>query len=917
MLSKSFPSNETHRLRLWSYSGACVAVLIAIGVWYANQWGALRTVDGLAYDVCFRLKSRIDAIPAQVLLVYCDVDNTSFDERTVRLLSKKLQELGAKRVVFAFHTNAIVDDVENANVEGAVIIACESERDPADPRYLRLIGDNQRRDTALHGGIVALPPSIDGVYRRQQLQFRLDHLQVASLELVIAESCRIEMPAQESNEFRINYRGGAGSLPHVDAEGVLADNLVPGFVQGKVVLVGRRPGPESSIVATPTTTALQKMSSLEFHGHAVNTLLNRRAIHVIPPTIELMIVLLVTPATLLVYQSSEIQRSLLALIGFMAFETLAATLLLSSNNLWLPLVPMIVAQSVCFAVVYQRKAGFSKRIVQQVLVGLRVKNPHTTHSKFFSKDDPWPQIASFVQQSMHSNRAVFLELPDKSFHLNEVASIGCEFAEIAEQQRDYRQTPYSIAIELRGPLNLSLRDLRFFENDNSDEQQFLVPLLFGSELCGFIALGVSRQQLLNTPGFESRVRGFAEQIVELLYRRRLAIDEQKNGNALGRLLTYVPEEAAYAELFVATNQLQHRLAKMESLFEKSNTAVAVFDVFGRPMLLNNRMVDILQSEGHLPSEMQTADVIDSLTRRGREASRNLLHRVIVDKHSETMTIELGESQRSFSLSVRPLHLDMDAANQPLHEPSAFQTRGVVCELIDQSAVMELLRLKDHLTENMGNSLRNDLATVEMAAALLASEGIEPEQRDGCHQLIQEKVEQAVATLTETQKFLKSETVHDIDRCHPIEPVQILRAAVDFISARTSARRIKVLVERPDVTSCVYGNVERLRRAFSSTLSVLVSDARDGTQIAAVVEEHSDEVFFTFANQGFGMSIDQLRQRLAIDGGGGGGDSDDDHSDEFRRLRESVRWIDDWGGSFSATGQIGDGLSIKIGLRKFN
>ena len=90
---------------------------------------------------------------------------------------------------------------------------------------------------------------------------------------------------------------------------------------------------------------------------------------------------------------------------------------------------------------------------------------------------------------------------------------------------------------------------------------------------------------------------------------------------------------------------------------------------------------------------------------------------------------------------------------------------------------------------------------------------------------------------------------------------------------------------------------------------LLLDARDDGKLGVGLEETPGEVVLTFANEGFGVAIDSVRELL-------------DHTGlnnipESHNLRDVAAQVHSWGGRMTAASEIGAGTSIKLCLRKFH
>jgi hypothetical protein len=93
------------------------------------------------------------------------------------------------------------------------------------------------------------------------------------------------------------------------------------------------------------------------------------------------------------------------------------------------------------------------------------------------------------------------------------------------------------------------------------------------------------------------------------------------------------------------------------------------------------------------------------------------------------------------------------------------------------------------------------------------------------------------------------------------------------------------------------------------LEFLMLDACDDSELGVGLEETPNEVVLTFANEGFGVAIDSVREFA-------------EHEDlanipESHSLREVLEQVNSWGGRMTAASEIGSGTSIKLILRKFH
>lgn len=898
---------ESFRPLRRGWGGMLLALLVALGVWVLDQFGAVRAIDGLAYDRCLQVKAGLSQGPARVLLIDVDPEALDADDRTLCTLVRTVAQHDPLLVAFSFQPRGVSAELlEFSRATGRLIVGRECTRHPADPRILQLakLGDVAGEEVPF--GVVGLPPVRHGIYREQLGRYPVGERWLPSLEAAIAERVSAHAAAVPRDGYGIDFRGGPGSLPHLPCEAVLEGGLVRELVEGKVVLVGLRSRPTTPGISTPTTSDVAKMSPLEYHGHAANTLLTGRVVRRLGPPVSLPLLLAAAWLSFLVCQWSRFRVAFGLTLAMLLMDLLLAVGLLWWWQLWFPCVQLAVVQAVCFTVGLDRKIGFSSATVNRLLMDLSAElRRRRWPTGFFSDADPWPQVVSFLHQTLSLNRLIILELPADAYHVREVKAFNCSVTDIDERRRDCRRWPYAGAVESRGPLPIDA-NRPFLKLLDTDEQQYLVPLLFGEEVFGFLALGIARDQLESAGDFEPRLNDFARQVAELLYRRRCILSSQQDEGRLLRWFTRVPEETAYHDLSYAAHLLERRLARLENVFESSHTALAVYDMFGRLLVVNGRMRQVLRGEGLVPTELTTLDLISVLAKRDLIATRRLLREVILDKHPQTLPVKTEGRSGTYLLNIRPLELEVSAPSAAAAEATPFQLQGVLCELIDRSSIVDTDELRQQWMDHLGNMLRNDLAAVDFAASLLAGEDAVSDELQQLGTTIHDKIGSVVSTLSECQLLLSTDQQDQPEHCLPFAASMAVERAVHSAETAAEQRGVKIRVTACELTGSVRASPRLLVGVLQAVLELLLGDAREDTQITLTVAEDESGAVITAANEGVGVSPQRLRNAL-----------DPERPSElagFRRIREAADWVRRWDGRMSLASQVGSGIVVKIFLR---
>ena len=875
--------------------------LLAPGlVWLVSLAGLLDGVSGSSYDLLMRLTASWSAASPRVVLVELDPQRPA-GESAYRQALGLLESLGARKVVFAFLPGDASAEFYAEALRRGVVFGWPVAQDPDDPDQLRLA--ERPAGAALPEGsfgLVSAPPGSDAVHRHAHLRISVAGRSYPSLELAAAAASGAPLPPAALESCLVSFSGGPGSLPAAPLERLLAGGLIPELVQGRTVLVGASLAAAQPGLHTPTT-GHQTMSLLEFQGHALDTLLSGRIPHKPGPLAVLLLLAALTLPTLLLYQRLEVRLASWLTLSLLALHALLAAALFLSFRIMVPLVELLLAQALLFVLALRGKALLTSTAIDALLQHLAARlRERLWPTSFYLSPEHWSQVINMVNQTLDLSRVIFLERVEADHRVREIKALNCSLDDIDEKRRDYERTPYSTAIEAQRPIQVQ----GYLKRVSTQEEQYLAPLAFAGEILGFWAFGVEPARAAATPHFEAVVRDFGDQIAELLYHRQRVLKEQSAGGLL-RLLRLQRELELYRALSRTMALVERRLGRVESLLDDLSTAAIMYDLFGRVLEANGRMLELLRTERLAPYNMTALDLVAALTGQGPAECRNVLRQVIIEKASVSVPVALSGG-RSFALSLRALRAGDRQSD--LEDAAPFQLTGILCELVDTTSLSRLYEVKAHLMQRLGVQLRSDLAALEHSASRLASEELPEAERRAAAAQVHERLVGALATVDECRQFLGRESDAGSER-FPVDPEGPLVRALEGL--QSSARARGLFFERPEaaVPGPVMASPTRLQDVFGSVLDHLAEDALGGTPMQIEVEENESWVTFSFGNRGFGMPNERFQAWLFSDQNGG--------SDTARRLHTAVRWVQDWGGAVEAESEVGSGTRIRLRFQRFN
>lgn len=892
------------KLHNYRYYGIGVFLLTIFGLWGFSLAGFLELPDGYLYQGLVRL-APVRNTPAQVLLV--ETDRGQADGKVYGELLGQLQGLGAERVVFTTLPATGGEDFLNSVVARPKVILGRQwlQRDDAAGPTLEP-WPGQFAGLEPRSGIVARPPAAFGLYRRQHALLPVGGEDLPALErLVAAEAGVRSLP---NSPYLIDFSGGVNRLPLVSADRVLGGGLIAELVKGRVVLVGAGAGALEARYYSPASSPQGAITLLQYQGFALDTLLRGAVVTSVGSWGKLLAVLAIALLCLFLYQNVSCRLAGGVTLLLLALYLAAAWALLSFAAIWLPVTEMILTQLTLFPLLFTRRAEVENLILQESLLGTSARlQERVSPPSIFQSQDYWAQVVALVNQSLDLNRLIFLERIPGEHRLREIKAMNCSLKDIVEQRRDYLRSPYSSAINQKGPIKL---DKEYLARTQAGEDVFLAPLTFAGEVLGFWAFGIDEGKRKSLPLFDEAVLAFAEEIGELLYQRQQWLARQQvEDNSLARYLLLEGGPGAHRHLQTSLALLDKRLATLENIFEGLDTATILYDLFGRVLQVNRVMSQLLQEAGLAPFEMTALDFVVAVT--GREAAevRQLLEKIVLEHSSATLQGSLpADRGRSCLLKIRPLKAASGAAVSAQGESHPFRLQGLLCELVDLSALDRLGEGREQLLHNFVKTLQSHLEGVDGSLNSWDGEGGAQGRPGDLKAQLQRQNSAALSALERVQALLSGQVDDSLVRHSPASPQRVVEWAVDKVERLAGEREITFRVEIPDPAPPLFAPQEELLEVLEAILTYLLQDAAQGSEIVIRFALEGQVPGFSLSNQGFGLPAERFQEYLF--------GHDPVSSPEFRRLRRALRLAQRWGSVIEGSSEVGRGTQMTVRLHGF-
>ena len=887
------------------FSGPLIIAVVTVAVWLGGFTSVVRLTDRAVYDRVLRLAQSFRDHRPDVLLVSLGHEPRRVStEDFVRAIGL-LDELGARVVVLL----DLDDETALALAEldlphPRVVIGRTLRRSPADPSLADVAWISDPPSNVAFG-VAALPPPEAGVYRHQFAALEIDGSTYPTVEAAAASAFADEARDVHSSAapFLLNFSGGPGSLPTVDVERLLSRGLVSDLVEGRVAILGAIESDPTAGLYTASASDGPLMTALEYRGYAIDTLVSRRAIWEPPPLLNLLLIfLLVSTSSVAYHRLSPVLVDWLTPVVLVVC-LLSGVLLLGLFWTWVPVSSFVVAIMLVYLLVTRSRLGQRDLALRQLLQSSAVKmRDRLWPQNFYVSQDPWPQIASMINDTLGLERAVFLERVSGEQRTREIHALNGALSAVQERRRDYTREPYLTAIHENRPVEVT----DFLSPALASERQYLVPLSFAGQVLGFWALAVAKQQASAYDDLPGVLMRFGEELAELLHHRAILREKSDRSGFLKKVFS-IGELDLYRRVGMALSLMKRRLDRVDSLLRGMRTPTMVYDIFGRVRESNPEMLAILTEERLAPYEMTALDTVVALTGETPTKVRKYLRHVILEQGSISLRANLPSRQGSkFLLALRPL-VD-EGEPDGYGEPAPFGVFGFGLELVNTTALEQLTEMKAELSRRLGIQVRNNLASIQMSSSLLGRKDAPKEVREEAVQLLDRKIQSTVEIVGDCQDYLALDVEEPSPQqgC-PTSARPILSDVLSELSSEFEERHIDVKLDEPALMNQVFAEEGQLRTLLRSILAYLTRDASDGSDIRATIEEAETFTSFRFSNEGYGIPGEDLNRFLSGEGTG---------SDDSRGLRDGMRWVRQWGGSFEADSRVGEGTQFVFALRRF-
>jgi len=594
------------------------------------------------------------------------------DKIWLKLLDNLLAE-NAQQIIFNFLPSNVSEKFYTRAIESKKVIFGQRLFIKTDSIYTILNSlPKQVSRNKVDFGLIA-ETNQEGVYRSQERLIKVDDIEFPSLEFAAAKQLFGKKARAFKNEYLINFSGGVGRFFSIPLHSALARGAVKEYVDNKTVFIAVPDLENVSHFFTPIAGSAGQLSAVYFHAFALDTLLSKRELHPLSETLVYSLIAVITLCCLFVYHWFSLRISIFIAVNLSLLAIFTSWILLQQFCFVLPITEILLIQWLTIWIINRHRFVQKQHLLEKSLFDLSLKLQEKIFPVDFQKvDNPWTQLISMLNQTLHLQRLIFLERPETGQWVTEVKCFNCALDDINERRRDYQRAPYTTAIEQNCPV---LVDMPYFKTTDEPELNYLAPLIFDNRLLGFWAFTIEPDKVFSENTFIAITKMYMAKIAETLYYYRVWKKRiQAENNKFSHYFKLQVNHNSYQILNKSIALLEMRISKLYRVFDDFNYGSILYDLFGRVILVNHTMETLLQSAELAVHEITLLDFFIKVTGFDEIKAQQTLQQMIFSQESFSFPTVNFTHQGNYTLYIKALSVNKE-------DIETLETRLILCELI--------------------------------------------------------------------------------------------------------------------------------------------------------------------------------------------------------------------------------------------
>jgi len=449
------------------------------------------------------------------------------------------------------------------------------------------------------------------------------------------------------HHFLIPYIGPPGSFQTTSYVNVLDDQILPGTLKNKIVLVGVTAAGLGDSLPTPVSGLARAMPGIEINANIIQAIKSNSLISILAPGIHYLLAgcLVMLPILLFPYLSPRM--SLVLVISEVSLLIVSSLILLHWFYIWIPISAALIALSLAYPLWAWRRLEFTVKYLNTELKTLSIE---ANEIERYASQDADQSFTSLKNLIPINGISIFTLQNEKIFNQGD----SCE----------------NCISNIHGKNWIAISKLIFARNIQIDDDNYTACIHWGNE---------------NKPTVQQA------NILKTYIRQQVRPDNRHSKTTVELI------ESRIRDIQTTTDKLSYLRHFITDSLEQMADGVIVIDSLGIVTLANHQAILHMGKETPLLHQ-PIQHILNTLALSGGDSWDSIINDLLTKRHYENLQLRTNQN-KDLIINISPLY----KANKSIV--------GFIINLSDITDIKDAQRKRSEMLSFLSHDLRSPLVSI--------------------------------------------------------------------------------------------------------------------------------------------------------------------------------------------------------------
>ena len=477
----------------------------------------------------------------------------------------------------------------------------------------------------------------------------LDEIEVRSIndDQQIKNTTNSQWAWVREQHFLIPYIGPPGSFQTTSYLNVLNDQILPGALKDKIVLIGVTAAGLGDSLPTPVSGLARAMPGIEINANIIQAIKSNTLISTLSSALHYLLAgcLVMLPILLFPYLSPRM--SLVLIISEASLLIVSSLLLLHWFYIWIPISAILIALSLAYPLWAWRRLEFT---VQYLNTELETLSIEANEIECYAAQDDKQSFISLKNLIPIKGISIFTQHNENIFSQGD----SCESCTFTVQTKNW----------------IAISKFIYARNINIDEKNYITCIHWGNE---------------NKPTVKQ------ENIIKTYIRQHVRLDNKQTRTTVELI------ESRIRDIQATTDKLSYLRHFITDSLEQMADGVIVIDSLGIVTLANHQAILHMGKETPLLHQ-PIQNILNTLILNSGDSWESIINDLLNNKHYENLQIRTNKN-KDLIINISPLY----KANKSI--------MGFIINLSDITDIKDAQRKRNEILSFLSHDLRSPLVSI--------------------------------------------------------------------------------------------------------------------------------------------------------------------------------------------------------------